>query len=477
MPRVREEQTRLLQAAADPLFFVRHVLGADPWAVPVAIMRALAVPRARVAVKGCHASGKSWTAARVVLWWVGTGGIALTTAPSGTQVRLGLWAEVHRAYEEARVPLGGTLLQKEWRIAADCYAMGLSTNMGVRFQGFHGRLLVVLDEAPGVLQDIWPAISGMRAGGDVRILALGNPVLASGAFYDAFTTQRAAWQTFTIDAFATPNLQGVTVDDLRRMTPDELDDNPRPYLVTRSWVKEKLDEGGEDSPDWQSRVRGQFPSQSPDALISLAWLEAAARREPGEVSQEGLWAGLDVAGPGESETALVVRRGGLIVPGFPRCWTEADPRGAVVAALSPFKAERITVNVDSIGQGHYMARHLQDAGYHVRDINVGEAPSDREKFANLKAELYWGLRLRFQQGDMAGLVDEKAISQLAGIRYQHTPRGQVQIESKEAARKRGVASPDRAESVMLAFAMPPRGKQWRSAAAGERPAVAAYRPR
>ena len=31
------------------------------------------------------------------------------------------------------------------------YATGLSTNEGVRFQGFHGNVLIVLDEAPGVL--------------------------------------------------------------------------------------------------------------------------------------------------------------------------------------------------------------------------------------------------------------------------------------------------------------------------------------
>lgn len=38
------------------------------------------------------------------------------------------------------------------------------------------------------------------------------------------------------------------------------------------------------------------------------------------------------------------------------------------------------------------------------------------------------------------------------IRYRHSPRGQVVIESKEEMRRRGVKSPDRAESVMLAFA-------------------------
>jgi len=52
------------------------------------------------------------------------------------------------------------------------------------------------------------------------------------------------------------------------------------------------------------------------------------------------------------------------------------------------------------------------------------------------------------------LTDERTIGQLAGIRYRHTARGQVEIERKEDVRKRGVKSPDRAEAVMLAFARP-----------------------
>jgi hypothetical protein len=63
-----------------------------------------------------------------------------------------------------------------------------------------------------------------------------------------------------------------------------------------------------------------------------------------------------------------------------------------------------------------------------------------------------GTRMRFERGDLAGLTDEKTIAQLAAMRYQHNARGQVVIESKDDARKRGVRSPDRAEALMLAFA-------------------------
>ena len=110
------------------------------------------------------------------------------------------------------------------------------------------------------------------------------------------------------------------------------------------------------------------------------------------------------------------------------------------------------MNVDSIGIGYNFALHLQDLGFPIDLVNVGEPSRDPEKFANAKAEFYWGLRMRFEARDVTALNDELAMSQLAGIRNQHNPRGQIQIESKEEARKRGVKSPDRAEAIMLAFA-------------------------
>jgi hypothetical protein len=276
----------------------------------------------------------------------------------------------------------------------------------------------------------------------------GIPPFASGPFYDAFTANRENWNLITISAFDTPNLEGLTLERLLELPENELNQNPCPYLTTRRWVKEKFYEWGPGHPLWEARVLGNFPSQSEDALLSLAWLEAAKYREGGD---EGPFhAGLDVAGPGEDETVLCVRRGPRIV--LLRVWATRDPRGDVIAALLPFKGRVETVNVDSVGIGFYMAQHLKDHGSPVQEVNVGERPRDTEKYYNLKGELYWGLRQRAQDGDLAGLTDERTIAQLAGLRYSHNSRGQIVIESKEDARKRGVKSPDRAEAVMMAFA-------------------------
>jgi hypothetical protein len=165
---------------------------------------------------------------------------------------------------------------------------------------------------------------------------------------------------------------------------------------------------------------------------------------------EDIYGGLDVAGPGEDETVLVLRRGSRII--LLEAWTDSDPRGKVLNTLRDFKNRIQYLNVDTAGVGHFMARHLEDHGYPVVNVNVGESPRDSDRYANLKAELCWCLRRRFETGDISGPMDERTIGQLAGIRYKHNSRGQVVIESKDDARKRGVKSPDRAEAVMLAFA-------------------------
>src|SRR5260370_11810577 len=270
----------------DPVLFARIVLGADLWKTQRNILTAVG-QHSRVAVKACHASGKSYAIAIAALWWLTAhrDGIVVTTAPTWLQVEKRNWGEIKSA--ALRSVLRGKIkfpvpTQTELRLGPQNYAIGLSTDDSSRFQGFHsGHVMIVLDEAPGVRAEVYEAVEGIRAGGQVRVLALGNPTVAGGPFYDAFTTNRASWRTFTINAFDTPNLEGLPLETLR-LLPKGLSENdstfefqPRPYMVTRRWVYEKLWEWGEDSALWQSRVLGGFPEQAEDSLSSQKGLEAA----------------------------------------------------------------------------------------------------------------------------------------------------------------------------------------------------------
>jgi hypothetical protein len=474
------QKAKIRSTLVDPIKFVLHWLGSDLWSVQKAICKALLKPQAKVNVKACHSSGKTFLAAQITLWWLARyeSAIVVTTAPTKKQVEVLMWGEIHKALVKSKYPFPSanlTKLEFDKTKYPMRYALGFTTTVqqqdeGVKFQGFHAdHVLIIIDEAPGVDPKIIEAIEGIRAGGDVRILKLGNPTISSGAFYDEFHNQRASIQPFTISAFDTPNFEGIKLSyeaqdsegapitvtlgdpngrDLMDLTEEELDQNVMPWLTTRRWVKERFEEWGPGDFRWDSRVMGDFPSQSPDALLSLAWLERAQRDTRTYEGKVDI--GIDVAGPGEDETVMVARCGFQILEII--SWGNPDPRGELVSALRKYGDRIRTLNVDSAGIGYYLHKHLQDLGFPSNAVNVGESPADKEQFVNLKAELYWGLRMRAKSGDLSGLTDETTISQLASIRWKPNNRGQTEIESKEAMRKRGVKSPDRAEAIMLAFA-------------------------
>ena len=189
------------QALVDPVFFVEHVLGRRLWAKPIEILKALSKPHASIAIKGCHRSSKTWTLGQAVCWFVYCGGRVITTAPTGDQVEL-LWAEIRAAYAAADkrgLNLGGEMLTHEWKDGKEILAIGRSTDKSERFHGWnYPRVLVVGDEGPGIREEIFEGIEGIRSGGDVRVVLLGNPTRMGGTYYEAFHRNQSTWTTFTV---------------------------------------------------------------------------------------------------------------------------------------------------------------------------------------------------------------------------------------------------------------------------------------
>lgn len=466
---------RLKETLHDPNLFVRRALKSDTWGKQEEILSAINKPHARVAVKACHASGKTFTAAAASLSFLAKfkEAIVITTAPTWNQVESIMWPEIRTMVIRSWYPFPKPLLT-ELNMGPKRFAMGYSTsvtksNEGVKFQGFHAaHILIIIDEAPGVDPKIWHAIDGIRAGGDVRILALGNPIILGGPFEAAFKENRDTWVPITISAFDTPNFDGLGIDamgggveKLLKMSEEELNDNPRPYLTTKAWVKEKYIEWGPGHPLYDSKVLGQFPTNSDVSLIQLQWIEQAninyQNKTASPSEDEDFTAGVDVAGPGDAETVLYVLKGSQTV--LKKAWAKADPRGEVLNELRPFQetGRLKSVKVDSIGIGYNFGLHIADQEvnglkYKVILVNVGEATDEPKRFVNKKAEYYWKMREKFQKGLILGPIDETTAAQLVAIRFSYDSKGRVEIESKEDMRKRGVKSPDHAEAYMLAHA-------------------------
>ena len=399
----------------DPVLFASHVLGLDLWPREAEILRSIKTQR-RTAIKACHGVGKTFTLAVAALWWLARyrEGIVLTTSSTQRQVRTQLWLEIHRLVKGAKVPYP-KLKSTEIKFRDENnFAIGFSTNQFGKLSGLsrevrsdHRR------RGAGDRVGIWDAVAGTMAGGVVHIVMAGNPTVPSGAFYDAFTKERGLWNCFTIGVFDSPNLKGITLEQLLEMDPAEggpLDQNPIPYLATKRWVYDQHQtwwHGDEaSSPNWMSRVLAEFPAQAEDALFKMIWLERARQRaietpSNGSPTNLPLFAGVDVGG-GTAETVAYVcefREGRLGIVGM-GAWRGQDTRGQVVRFLSQFRSRLCLVNVDSIGIGHNFALHLRDERFPVEMVNVSlpcqSKPNLREndpakRFVNQKAFAYQSL--------------------------------------------------------------------------------------
>jgi len=454
-----------------PVQFQEAYLGRKLWAKQQHIVNSIATKRS-TSVKGCHGSGKTFAVAGCVPYELLSANEAtvLTLAPTLRQVKL-FWNEIETAIlalEKTTATKTSERLPERtttgWQLGEKCFAQGFSSSRGVNAQGFHGsRVLIIADEAIGITPDLWDAIEGVRASGDVRLVKLCNPTVPEGAPYEDFTRLRGSTECITISAFDTPNLEGLTIETLLQLPDDQLDYASFPWLTRRRWVKEMYFKWGPTNPRFLSRVLGEFPTQAVDSVFELAWIERAAipydEEEFATAIKENahrlfIQIGLDIAGPGEDETSATARIGPYVIQ-F-EAWSKSDPFNEVLLFVSRlrlrFPTAQIVIMGDVVGIGYHFCAALAREGLDVREFKAGDAPLNPRQYRNAKADAYFHVRELLRGGDIKGVTDEDTKAQLSDIRYRELPNGTVEIEHKDEARARGSSSPDRAESLIMAFA-------------------------
>lgn len=472
----REEPQDVSRFAAyinDPVGFINNVVGEHAWSKQREICEAVR-DHDRVAVKSCHSSGKSHVTARVAGWWLSAHpageAFVVTTAPTFTQVRSILWREINRVHTKGDLP--GYTNQTEWFINGEMVALGRKPddNAPTAFQGLHARyMLVLIDESCGVSSNIITAAETLVANEGGRMLAIGNPDDPNTEFGRMFKPG-SGWHNITISAFDTPNLTG-----------EEVPDDVRTRLIGRTWVEQRKKKWGEDSPLYQSKVLGEFPDVSDDTLIPLNWITAAVARDIEPDGPNEL--GVDVARYGRNESAIYHRHGSrarLIAATRKRDLMHLC--GLIIQAVITTGAT--VIKIDDGGMGGGVTDRLNEIKRESPDnplrnctivpVNAGWSATDRvverlgqreitakERYANLKAEITWQLRDRFQSGDIDLDGDEDTQVQASTIKYEITSRGLMAIESKEDLEKRlnkmegatgQSGSPDRFDALVLAFA-------------------------
>ncbi len=311
-------------------------------------------------------------------------------------------------------------------------------------------MLFIIDEASGVADPIMEAILGTLSGKNNKLLMCGNPTRTSGIFYDAFHGDRALYKYHTVSARNT-----------LRTNKDNIASLDRKY--------------GKDSNFVRVRVDGEFPTQEDDVFIMLSAIEQCGSKEyelPEGKGMPYIMFGVDVARYGDDETVIYRNAKGRLKLAVHRHGQNLmATAGDIVAQYKKVLKEfpeykgRVYVNIDDTGLGGGVTDRLKEVKREQKlnqlavipinaaekiDANTNENKAAAEYYNNITTHMWAVLRELLKDKQIEMEDDADTFAQLSTRKYFMASNGKLELESKKEMKKRGIASPDRADAAALA---------------------------
>lgn len=457
-----EELTDVLEVYYDnPAAFLEDMLDmkCDNWQGEVA---ADIAEYPKVAVKSGQGVGKTALEAGLIIWFLVCRPFSkvIATAPTMQQLYDVLWAEISKWLDSSKVRNLLTWTKTKVYMNGDSerwFATAKTATKPENMQGFHeDHMLIVVDEASGVADPIMEAILGTLTGEDNRLLLMGNPNRIEGVFFDAFNRDRDKFRTHTVSS-----------RNSKRTSRDNI-----------AMLESKY---GKDSDVVRVRVDGQFPKGALDSFISLETVELACSalnkiKQSDIESARILHVGVDVARFGDDRTVITPRVSAKAYE-FRKYSKKntMETAGNVLRCCREYMGrfphlKSCMIKVDDTGVGGGVTDRLKEVvreeklPYRIVPVNNGESASD-EYYFNLGSQI-WGRIKELLESNFSNNLqgkndvqielphDEEMIKQLSVRKYHMTSKGKIQLESKEEMKKRGIGSPDTADSLTLAFYEP-----------------------
>lgn len=280
-------------------------------------------------------------------------------------------------------------------------------------------------------------------------------------------------------------------------------DDPR---KTPEWAEKK--KATMEPHVWASEYDLDYAASVEGVCILAAWVEAA-KKIAGLMKIDPLVDGIgggDIGG-GKAKCVFVARFGPVVT--VPVAWGDPDTIDTAHKMLDEsqkvllkrddgFECRVKYLRFDSVGVGFGVSAVMKRnprRGLVVTGVNTGDTPTDtrwpdgetsQEKFANLKAEGTWKLRSRFKAthemvlhltgqpggikhvasdlisipGDDAGPHAAQLAAQISIVKWTRNEKGKIIIESKASLAKRGVASPDYFDALVLTECGGNKAEQW-----------------
>ena len=233
---------------------------------------------------------------------------------------------------------------------------------------------------------------------------------------------------------------------------------------------------GWDSNVVRVRVRGEFPKQEDDAFIAIDVIEQCGSRLyelPEEKGMPFIIFGVDVARFGSDETIIYLNC-------FGRCRIVRERRGQDLMATTgdivseyrkvvsehPEYEGMVYVNIDDTGLGGGVTDRLREVRIEEKLYNMAVIPINAaekietdtsegrdaaKKYNNLSTHMWANMRDLMESKDIMVQDDADTMGQLSSRKYRMASNGKIEIEPKDAMKKRGLDSPDRGDALALSL--------------------------
>ena len=411
-----------------------------------------------VCVKAGNSLSKSYTVARIALWYLFNyyPATVVTTAPSAIQVEEILWREIRSAISGSAVPLGCEPLkakldlQEAFNSKHKWYAIGFATKPDnvtdsvTRMQGFHNdNMLVIFDEAAGIIPELWEAKDRIVTTPTQKFLAIGNPTTARGPFVDCF--KDPSFCKITVSVKDTPNYkQGRVVI---------------PGLSGREFEEQIRNKYGENSNQYKSMITGEIPDEDSDSLIPVSWIERAEKADVQfPFKQEKKFVVWDPADGGDDAHIIKSYENTTEVKSLEiqnKKIEEVEPY--VWKELRSLGGNAIVVDVDGIGRvAAGLLNGSKDKGTSIIEFAGSDKKTVREPntFINRRHESHWALRNLFDKNKISISSIPEQREELSSVKIDNTSerkRAFIFIEDKKELKKRIGRSPGHLDChVMMA---------------------------
>ena len=226
------------------------------------------------------------------------------------------------------------------------------------------------------------------------------------------------------------------------------------------WRRSKIAEFSDDYETGKESFMQEYPFTADEAFrnpvkdrfINAKLVDTA--RKNNIQSDSPLIIGCDPA-RSDTDRCAIIRRKGRLAYGLETFHNlnTMEIAGKLRRIIELERPEKVCIDVIGIGAGVY--DRLKEIGFEcVEAVNVAESPMDKQKFRNLRAELWSDMRDWFASNIPVQIPDsDELMSDLTSLGYKFDSSGRLLIESKDDLKKRGMLSPDTADALSLTFSV------------------------